>query len=285
MPDPEMVVRLSKGVRARIEAAPQELPAMPNGAMRALSEARRKDCNVNELVRLINQDPSLAADVLRVANSPIYGGRQIEATREAVTRLGLREVANVIATASLLSLVDAAVANSSRYTALLRDLTQHAVTSAFAAGQVALDRPECPYDRAFTGGLLHDVGKLMLLPMVEGMAPPETSDATVCAVLERLHSELGGDAIERWGLPEGIIEMCTLHHDGHLNGEPRHVPLHVVRVVSGLDELRWNPNHRDALSDEIEASIEVLGLDGRQVRALASDVREMSRKATALLSQ
>ena len=49
----------------------------------------------------------------------------------------------------------------------------------------------------------------------------------VCAVLELLHTELGGDATASWGPPPGIVEMCTLHHDPSLNGTPEHISLHV----------------------------------------------------------
>ena len=55
--------------------------------------------------------------------------------------------------------------------------------------------------------------------------------------------------------------------------------------MSGLDELRWNANHRDGLPAEIDRSVAALAMSPCQVRALASDVREMARKATALLSR
>ncbi len=278
--DPKTLASLAGNVVSHLAAKPKSIPRMPDAAMRALGEARSPNAEINTLVRLINRDPPLATNLLRVANSPIGGERSVNNTRDAITRLGLREVSNLISTASLLSLLHSDTRQTPRYQKLLGSLTCHAVSSAFSAGKLALERPGCSYELAFTGGLLHDIGKLIALPILEPLAPKkgQEAEALIFAVLERIHAGAGGVVARAWGLPESIQEICEGHHNPGGSETSK-----VIRLVSGLDELRWNIQHREGLALEVLNTAKELRFSTQGLKALAHDVEGFSHKAAQFL--
>ncbi len=264
------------------------VPAFPAMAARILERARDPAVELAALVRLIQQEPPIAAQVLRFANSPLYGGSAVvESLRDAVTRLGLREVTQIVATASLLALTDAeSQAAGERFRRAWMGLRRHAVVSAFGAGWLAMETGKVPSERAFLGGLLHDVGKTVVLRALSVIDPGrhEAADERRLAVLmEGVHTRTGPSAIHRWGLPEWLAVVAACHHDETLPPEADAPLVHVVRASSGVDELRTNPFHRADLAEEVAASFAALGLAPARQRTFVTQVAELSAKADALL--
>src|SRR5215468_894330 len=95
-------LRAALGERLRDEGL--KLPLMPRVATQLLSMARDADCDAGKLSRLIHQDPALAGQVLRIANSPAYLPRTpIVSLQQAVTRLGFSALIEIAVAASLQS--------------------------------------------------------------------------------------------------------------------------------------------------------------------------------------
>jgi HD-like signal output (HDOD) protein len=281
--------RLERAIAATLAdtGRPVELPAFPWVALQVVDLARRGDVGANDLVRLVNRDPVLIARVLRIANSA-YANRGIEVTsaRDAVIRLGLREVAAAAAAAAARSLfvADDVLPDPELAEAGAR-LWRYALTSALAASWLAM---ECGADdgRAFLGGMLHDLGKTIALrrfvrlaaaDRLEGLPPA----AALGPILEATHVELGERTARAWNLPAAAIRACAEHHRCP-TGPAEDRELHLVRVVSGMASLQIEPDWSLARTAEVAESARLLGFDRHRVRATVSQVRLFASRAEAL---
>lgn len=137
----------------------KNLPSAPTVATQLLDMFKDPDREVDQIVELISHDPSLTTEVLKTCNGAYYGATEPVADMfEAVTRIGFYEVYTMV-----VGLVGAAAMNVGRSCSAFDTsaLWKHSVTSAVAAETVAHDVGLTPAT-AFTAGLLHDLGKLLL---------------------------------------------------------------------------------------------------------------------------
>ncbi len=210
------------------------LPVFSDVALKVQKAARDGRYDISEIEKAIESDPALVAEVLRAANSAFFGGLSEVATiRAAVLRLGLQRVTNLVFLAS----------EKSRYTArhpyiatLMRDLWHHASACALAAEWIAR-RARFPQlaETAFIGGLVHDIGKLFLLRVLDEMSREHAqgqalSPELVREVLDNAHADVGYRLLQSWHLPE-IYTVVVRDH--HLEPpDPANLALQIVRLAN-----------------------------------------------------
>ncbi|HET9598277.1 MAG TPA: HDOD domain-containing protein [Anaeromyxobacteraceae bacterium] len=291
LPDEERVAdeQVAALVRERFAAARPEPSSFPAIALQILNHAADPGADVQELARLVARDPALSAGVLSVANSPVYRGlMEVETVRDAVARLGLDELGKVAAAVSARTLFSPRQrAEHQAFAPRFSALFGHAVAVGSAAAAAALRRPDARADRAYLGGLLHDVGKSLALRALAGLVldrrvvapPPERVER----VLDAVHVELGGEAHQIWGLPHYLTVLCVRHHDPAVPGEPEFVDLHLVRLASALADLR-EPLWAARAAREVAQSAAALGVDPFAVRALAAELRQAEARADRAFS-
>jgi HD-like signal output (HDOD) protein len=113
-------------------------------------------------------------------------------------------------------------------------------------------------------------------------APRELDPVVLQQVLEDVHVPLGSLAIERWALPNYLLELCVSHHDTTVPDGPSHAETHLVRVVSGLLLLRARPQPLERLS-ELEQSLAALRMTPLQTRALDAELRRRAAQGRVAL--
>jgi putative nucleotidyltransferase with HDIG domain len=174
------------------------------------------NASADDLRVVIERDPALAARILKVANSSLFGfSRRIDTLRHAISLLGFRSVRNLVLGASMKEVFK-------RFGLPERLLWEHA-TRAGAVAASLTDHPAIDIDReeAFVVGLLHDLGKIALL----NAAPDEYaqvvarvySDGVSFVEAERDvfgfdHAQLGALVAEKWKLPPRLESAIRLHH-------------------------------------------------------------------------
>jgi HD-like signal output (HDOD) protein len=182
---------------------------------------------------MIAKDPALVGQVLRMANSSLYSGlAEITTVRQALLRLGVKQVARLAIAAAQHSLYGA------RNPALggrLADLWRQAYASALGASWIA---EKCGHrdsaEPAFLAGLLHDIGKLVILRALEEVATERADGAElpgtlVEEMLESLHCDSGYELMKRWNLPD---RYCVVGRDHHKpDYDASHVLLVIVRLL------------------------------------------------------
>lgn len=195
-----------------------DLPSMPEVVAVAVDQMNRPDVDMAEIAETIGRDPSLTAKLLKIANSPYYGMRQVVGSLKlAMVILGGREVRNILIGVTMMDAFDDASTapitrgnfwdHSARVAAMSKKLSEH-YTLRFQGED-------------FIAGLLHDIGKLVLyrqLPREYG--PLFRKAATTDEEIETLehsafgfdHSDAGGAVAKVWNLPETLRDAVLHHH-------------------------------------------------------------------------
>ncbi len=199
--------------RVRFDALPPFSPVLGR-----LLPMLADDCvNYRVLGELISADPSLTAQVLRLANSAMFGHRgQIRSLLAALTMLGIDRVYSLVLTSGLRRMS----ARAARWP-VARRLWRHSLATALLSADMTV---ECSGDMAedYTAGLLHDLGRFILLMA----GPQEYSDLVERASREAIdsraieervfgisHEAAGAEAMRRYGFPDSLRELTAHHHD------------------------------------------------------------------------
>lgn len=196
-----------------------EVPALPSATGEVCRVCQDSSRSLDELCSAIECDPGLTANLLRLVNSAYFGySRAIETVRQAVVRLGTREVMQLAIAASVFSKVQGPVKG---YDLPPGALWHHALGVGIGATELARRLGVHTGGSMFVAGLLADIGKLLLGTFVEADADAIWSvaydqgvpfDGAERAVLGIDHAELGARLLDQWNLPERLVRAAHWHH-------------------------------------------------------------------------
>jgi HD-like signal output (HDOD) protein len=263
---------------------PESMPAL---SLQILYLVAAPSMDAQKLATLVSQDPALAANVVRVANSALHKGlSDIGTVRDAIARLGLEEVARLASAVAARSLFNPKLRGQfAAFDAQFKRLFQDALASATAASWLAMRKPAASSGRVYLGGLLHDIGKTIALRSVAALAAEgkiQPRPAAVQRVLEQLHTVVGEDAIRAWALPAFLVHLAAHHHDGQVAAEEV-VDLSAVRLVSALRALKTRDPHQPGADRELVESAHVLGVDPFELRALDAELFVFNARAASIV--
>ena len=278
---------LSEQIFERFRNSPDELPPFPGLAIQIfkLLQRPREEVDVNRLVQTLSREPATSALMLRVANSSRYGGaRTIATVRDAVVRLGIAEVANLAVAAASKALFEAEKDTRAELEPLWAQRWRQALTTAFSASWLSMEMKIGQPQQAFLAGLLHDLGKSLGLRVIGQLAEDhrarfKADEPTIEFALECVHTDVGGEAAIRWGLPDFVIEVCQDHHSAEATGLPQ-----LVRIASDVYDLRYNPLHRIGLAGQLLATAQALDIDQRRFATLVAQVATFALTADEIAS-
>lgn len=198
-----------------------KLPAFNATALRIQKEVAKAEPDSRLIEKLIVSDQSLTGEVLSVSNSSFYKGlTQVATVRDAIIRLGNIEVSNIV---SLVALQHNFQSKNPTLHKIMGKLWRHSVGSAIGANWLARQTgfPTLAHE-TFIAGLLHDVGKLYVLKIVDDMkASGEIedlpSDNVIDELMHQLHTEQGYALMAQWNLPENYCRVARDHHSEELD--------------------------------------------------------------------
>ncbi len=193
------------------------LPVFNATGMKIQREAAKAEPDTTVIERMITCDPSLTSQVLRIANSAFYKGlNKVSTVRSAIVRLGSREIANI---AILVSQKRQFSSKDPFINDRMRNLWRHSVGCAISA-QWIVNRTGLRQlsQEAFTAGLLHDMGKLLILTVTDAVRRDGTlqqmpSDQLLNEVMDSFHCRFGEALLKHWNLPEEYTRIASDHHD------------------------------------------------------------------------
>jgi putative nucleotidyltransferase with HDIG domain len=190
------------------------LPPQPAAAELVLSVLDEDaDADSSRIAAAVELDPGLAARVIRLANATSYGSTRVGSVAQAVRRLGAESV-KALAVGAACAVLDES------FEPIAPGFWLHAITSA-AATAVIGERRHVPVSDAFTVGLLHDIGQVLLErrnpALFATTQRPESglmSDllASELAAFGVTHAQAGADALAAWGFPTVFVEAVAHHH-------------------------------------------------------------------------
>ena len=229
-------VPVSEAVRARlverIEAKTLELPILPAIAAEVMRATSDESADARRLAELIRRDQSMAAHLLRIANSPVYAGAmRLTSLQQACSRLGMDAIRNIAMVISC----QTRVFRAPGYETDVRDLFQHSLAAALFAQEIARIR-RWNVEEAFLAGLLHDLGRPTLIQAILDIAKELHEIAARAGVLEIVdahHARVGSMMATSWNLPERAALAILHHHDA----DPPAEIAQAAFVTSLADEL------------------------------------------------
>jgi len=219
----EMTIEKEKAIKL-IVAKIHNLPTPPIVFTQITKVVNNPDTSAYDIAAIISEDPALTAKVLKLTNSSFYGiSGTITNVKQAIVILGLEAVKSLVISASVFESFTKSGKLDGNY---LESFWRHSLSVAFMAkiicrvkkmGSIQLA------ERAFSGGLLHDIGKLIISSHLtadhEKIAKILETDSRIPqddAEMQTLgfnHADIGSYLAIKWNLPESIILAIQNHHD------------------------------------------------------------------------
>lgn len=234
----------------------RSLPSLPPVVLQLMDLLEQPDAGLDEFADTLRLDQALSVKVLQLANSPFYGlSGRILSVRDAIHVLGLRQLGTLVIAAALTLQFEALHGRSLH----MRAFWRHSIACAVAARQLALQRGWNDA-AAFTAGLLHDVGRLV----VDSHYPEEAAEIIAWADQQDIshseaeyaltgidHAELGHWVCEHWRFSPDICRAIADHHKPPADG-----PATLADVVH--------------VADALAHALDIAGLDNEAVPPLST---------------
>lgn len=210
------IASIDERIREFLEEQVSDLPVFDRTALLVHQEAAKEDPDTEKILGYIVQDQVLVAEVLKVANSAFFRGiKKISRIQDALIRIGLREVVNCVIMATQRKNYSSRNPFVQQYTSTL---WRHSVACAFAS-QWLVRRAGYPElaPEAFIAGLIHDVGKLLVLKALVSVGErdrdaPRITRTAADEFLDSMHADAGFRLLLKWNLPEIYAVVCRDHH-------------------------------------------------------------------------
>jgi putative nucleotidyltransferase with HDIG domain len=209
---PKLPEPLATTLAERIASGKLELPVLPDAATQIVSQTSNPNCDFKNVAELIKRDQAMATHLLRIANSPLYRPRsQIVSLQHALSRLGTSAVRDI----ALIISVKTRTFQADGFAKEVREMFRHSLATAVFAQEIARMR-RWNVDEAFLCGLLHDIGRPVLLQTIVDLAKefrltPEK--AAIQAAAGDHHARVGSTLAKKWSLPEAVANTILRHHD------------------------------------------------------------------------
>ncbi len=255
-----------------------ELISDPNSSMAAIG-------------KVIEQDPGLAARLLKIVNSPFYGfTSKIDTINRALTVIGTNQLRDMILATSA----------TKTFKGLANDLVtmenfwSHSLLCAIAAKLLGKEYLPKARESLFVSGLLHDIGELVIffrMPDTSRKVLERVETATVSLgmsdaereILGFDHAKVGGELLKVWRLPANVREAVEFHH------QPDKAPeckieaaiINVANVVAQLAEL--NTTDHDQVPPISKSARQLIDITDAQIDALLPAVTENFAEMKSLL--
>lgn len=233
------------GLKERILGSLKDLPPMPQVAQKAREVMAKPTSSFSDLAKVIEADQAIVARVLKIANSPYYGlSGKVSSVRHAAVVLGSKTLMEMLNLACSSEILGQTLAG---YDLEAGDLWTHSLGVAAGAQILALRvKPELEQD-AFSAGLIHDAGKIILDPYIRERKQAfrdfvsKSSETFLNAerhILGFDHAELAAEACRIWQIPAHIAKAIRHHHDpAQSQADPLSFIVHTadaVAMMSGI---------------------------------------------------
>jgi putative nucleotidyltransferase with HDIG domain len=243
-------------------------PVLPVTVTRLIKVTSDPESSARDVMDVILPDQSLCLTILKIANSALFGRpKKVDSIAMAVSLLGFNEVQRIALTKALINSFSKL---SREHKRVIDKHWIHSFSCGMIARIIAKDLYISP-DIAFMGGLIHDIGKLVMLETFLDDYTAEYwltrfSDEEMLREELRIfsftHDLIGGQLLRKWDFPENLVTAVSHHHSPTEAGEEKGLA-HVIQLA---DLLSFACCNQDALGDE-----EILSVVRRSLPDLFSD--------------
>jgi len=271
----------------------KNLPPISQAALQLVNLLDEPAVSNEDVVQVLKYDNVLTAKLLRACNSPYFGLEEpVSSVDQAVLILGHHQILHIVLT---LAFGGAMAVPLAGYAVESNELWRHSLTAATAAEYMAnngIDMNADPHV-AFTVGLLHDIGKLVLGQV---LTPEHQTNIRALvedrrnsrweaekAVVGTDHAEVGGALLRAWNLPEEIIEGVTNHHNPVVDPEPK---LSILSHLANCVAHRISPSPGlESYATFVDLKVaEAFSLTPARIEGITEEVRAACDKVDQLMN-
>jgi HD-like signal output (HDOD) protein len=258
-------------VRALVSGL-KSIPSLPGLYYEIVAELRSEDASLERIAGIVSKDAGMTSKILQLANSAFMGARyNITNPTQAVALIGMEMVRALVLSVHVFSQFEDHPGTASHWTTLW----EHGIAVACLAQRIAVAE-KCAktlVDESFTAGLLHEIGKLVLLAEMakeyHGLLKSIAEKPAVLATAEReqfgcTHADLGAYLMSIWGLPHALIHAVAYHDRPAASAEKRFSSLTAVHAADAI----VSSNHPCVILQDVqldEEYLQELGLSGREL--------------------
>lgn len=249
--------------------------------------------SAGQIAKILQEDPAMSVKVLKLTNSAFYGlAREIESVKQAVVIVGLEAIKNLVLSASVLDMFKGKDIDEEFQDKFWR----HSLAVGFCArllAKRARARGMIDPDSAFSGGLLHDIGKVILCCFLQSEhakvkeAMEGDKDTPVYQIEEQVlgynHAQIGAILAGQWKLPARLTEAITFHHHPQLTESEELIP-YIIHISNFVAKKTFYDQFEQHLIGSIEDGVlEYMQLSDEDIEKLGEDLREEYVKAETFM--
>jgi two-component system, cell cycle response regulator len=269
---------------AKVLSCPN-LPSLPSVAVEILELASVRDVAIEQIARVIQNDPALAARILKTVNSSFYGlSTPCPTISRALTYLGLNTVKSIVLGFSLVEWTRAAESGK------LTEFWSRSLHCAAVSRRLANLTTRADAEEAFLAALLQDIGLLALRCAIDSanrakFEQQHRDHQSLCDFCQQAfgldHAQIGAALARKWRLPGELAQAIADHHCAITDLPSRSRLSHIVSIANHIVTAITSDDAPQRLNDLRETVCKLLAIDHRQFNELMSqvsdDVGEISR--------
>ena len=275
---------MKQGRKREIISKMKSFPSMSGIAAKVLKLLDDPDSSAGQVEKLLKQDPSLTANLLKLSNSAYFGiPSKVGSVRHAIAMLGWKRLSKLVMTACVSAITDRKIPG---YDLQPGVLWRHSVAVSVTAEGLMRELKIAESDEIFTAALLHDLGKLILGEFVE-MEIDEIQRVAARGIPFQLaeqevlgtdHAEVGALVLENWSFPTELVSAVRWHHDPDSAPETNSMTdiVHVANVLClmigigiGVEGLHY---------EHSVSATKRLGIKPTQLELIASQTLEWAKE-------
>jgi len=188
-----------------------ELPVLSKVVHEIQEAMSNPTTTVDQLAKIIERDAVISVRLIAVANSVVYRGTgKVVTVKEAIPRVGVKETHSIVTTISNKSIYDT---KEKQFKSIMENLWLHSLASGYVAKSLSMKLKLGETDKYYFMGLIHDIGKVLLLKAFSDMHSKNNSlDINeIMAAIHEAHASFGGAILRKWGYSETLIRIPLLH--------------------------------------------------------------------------
>ncbi len=269
-----------------------KLPPMSNVVLKIMTLLQNPSVSIQEVANEISKDPVITASIIKLSNSAYYrASKPIRTVSESLMTLGIKTVKEIVLLTATKKILNKDLTS---YQLDAEAMWLHSLIVAELSARISIaKKTNIPRDLAFTSGLLHDIGKVILaqffpMKMIEIKNAVKDSFRAFTDIEKEFlgydHQEVGRKALETWNFPEELKEVVSCHHNFDDSKKfPKlvacvHVANHLA-VISGIGI------DIGGLSHEIsKPALDLLGITDQELEIYFTNIPEIQKAITELVS-
>ncbi|MCX7678003.1 MAG: HDOD domain-containing protein [Spirochaetes bacterium] len=268
-----------------------QLPSIPEVVGKVINMVNDPNVDFRLIAQEISKDQAITTNLLKLCNSAYFSkGKEITSLDRAIVTLGIKEVKDAVMVVATKAVLNRAILG---YDLQRGMLWEHNLAVAVLAKQIALEKKDRTIaDIAFTGGIIHDVGKTVLALFVQSafkeiLAKVETEGISFQqaerSILGYDHQEVGERILSKWKFPQILKDIVRYHHQPEQAPEEHRKIVSYVHVANSICLMGGIGIGSDGLYHELsEVAIKLIGITDEELNRFYAEIPEIVQKLKGL---